>query len=296
MCCGRETVRSKHVIGFLHWELPRIPAGWLRGLRFLHEIWVPSLFCAEAIRPYFTGPVRIIPHPVDVEGVRKAPAGNRFTVLTMFNVASSFERKNPLATIRAFKAAFGADPAAHLVIKIHNPSHYPAGLVAMEREIAGAGNITLIDAVMSRHEVLELIAAADAVISLHRSEGFGLLAAEAMLIGVPVIATDWSATAEFVTPETGIPIPYKMIPAIDPQGPCHYPDQRWADPDVAAATSALRRLRDDKDYAATLAERGRIATTAMFARERYVALVRQALTEAADSVPDVKRQDAKTAS
>ena len=52
-----------------------------------------------------------------------------------------------------------------------------------------------------------LISSCDAYISLHRSEGFGLGMAEAMNFGRIVIATDYSGSADFLTPETGFPIP-----------------------------------------------------------------------------------------
>jgi len=38
----------------------------------------------------------------------------------------------------------------------------------------------------------ELVASCDIVLSLHRSEGFGLVLAAAMLLGRPVIVTVWS--------------------------------------------------------------------------------------------------------
>ncbi len=56
----------------------------------------------------------------------------------------------------------------------------------------GAGDhpdITLIDAYVSAAEKNAMIDACDCYVSLHRSEGFGLTVAEAMLLGKPVIAT-----------------------------------------------------------------------------------------------------------
>jgi glycosyltransferase involved in cell wall biosynthesis len=278
MRCGSRLVRGKRLVGFWHWELPSLPADWRHGCDRLDEIWVPSRFCADAVRQSFKGPIRIIPHPVDVEEVRhvKKP-GKSFTALTIFNMASGFERKNPLAAIRAFKLAFGDDPTARMIVKVVNPDHYPEGLTAMQAAIAGAANIEILAAVMPRKQVMEMIADADAVLSLHRSEGFGMLAAEAMLIGTPVIATDWSATAEFVTPETGMPIPCRLIPAVDPQGCSHDPSQNWADADVVAAAEALRRLRDDPAFAQGLVERARIKAEALFSVERYATLIREAL-------------------
>lgn len=276
--CGRRVVAGKRVIGFWHWELPRLPAEWRAGMPFVHEVWVPSRFCADAVRQDYDGPVTIIPHPVEVDGVTKTSrTDGAFTVMTMFNMASGFERKNPLASIRAFQQAFGQDAGARLVVKLLNPDAYPAGMEALRNAVAGYDNILLRTEQMTRAQVLALIAGADVVLSLHRSEGFGLLAAEAMLIGVPVIATDWSATAEFVTAETGMPIPYRLVPAVDPQGSYHFPEQQWADADVEAAARALATLRNDPARAAALAARAKAMATEMFSSARYVEGIRAAL-------------------
>lgn len=276
--CGRKLVQGKRLVGFWHWELAGLPADWRFGCGLLDEIWVPSQFCADAVRKSFSGPIRIIPHPVDVEGVRrKGRAGDRFTALTIFNMASGFERKNPLATVRAFKKAFGADAATRLVIKVVNPDHYPQGMAMLEAETRDVANIEVLVEVMPRRRVMELIAAADVVLSLHRSEGFGMLAAEAMLIGAPVISTDWSATAEFVSADCGMPIPYRLIPANDAQRCSHDPSQSWADADVDAAAAALTRLRTDREFAQRLADRARLVAEQRFSADNYVRLIREAL-------------------
>jgi glycosyltransferase involved in cell wall biosynthesis len=124
---------------------------------------------------------------------------------------------------------------------------------------------------------MELIASADVVLSLHRSEGFGMLAAEAMLIGTPLIATDWSATAEFVSADCGMPIPYRLIPANDPQGCSHDPSQDWADADVDAAAAALTRLRTDREFAQRQADRARLVAEQRFSADNYDRLIREAL-------------------
>lgn len=276
--CGRKLVQGKRLVGFWHWELPGLPDDWRFGCDRLDEIWVPSQFCADAVRRSFGGPIRIIPHPVDVEKVqRQKPTGADFTALTIFNMASGFERKNPLASVRAFKRAFGDDPTAKMIIKVVNPDHYPEGMAALTACVNGAANIRIMVDVMPRKQVMQLIANSDAVLSLHRSEGFGMLAAEAMLIGTPVIATDWSATAEFVTPETGMPIPYDLVPAVDPQGCSHDPSQHWAAANDRAAASALIKLRENPDFAGQLAQRARKTAQAHFSVDRYVGLIREAL-------------------
>jgi glycosyltransferase involved in cell wall biosynthesis len=91
------------------------------------------------------------------------------------------------------------------------------------------------------------VASVDVYISLHRSEGFGLPAAEAMYLGTPVIATNWSATTEFMSRQTACLVDYDMIVLERPLGP--YPKgSRWADADIMQAADYMVRLYQDKTY------------------------------------------------
>jgi hypothetical protein len=69
------------------------------------------------------------------------------------------------------------------------------------------------------------------------AEGFGLTVAEAMLAGVPVVATDWSSTAEFVDESVEYPVPCSLVPA--PPSIDRGSAQRWADPDIDAASAMI---------------------------------------------------------
>lgn len=100
------------------------------------------------------------------------------------------------------------------------------------------------------------------LLSLHRSEGFGLVPAEAMLLGVPVMATDWSATAEFIDATSGIPVPYRLVPARDPRGVFEAPGAHWAEADTGYAAERLCDLQENPDHRRALAEAGRKAAHA----------------------------------
>ena len=130
---------------------------------------------------------------------------------------------------------------------------------------------------MSAAEIDDLYRDSDVVMSLHRSEGFGLVVAEAMLRGLPVIATDWSGTVDFVSPEWGFPIPYRLVPAEDPQDTYHHPDVKWADADVDAAADALRRLRSEPGVARALGTAGAVHAARVWSVAAYGDAVRAGL-------------------
>jgi glycosyltransferase involved in cell wall biosynthesis len=97
---------------------------------------------------------------------------------------------------------------------------------------------------VARAEMNGLLAAADVFVSLHRSEGFGFGLAEAMLLGKPVIGTDYSGNTDFLNGETGYLVPYQLVPV----GAGEYPDhqgQVWAEPDIATAAARMALIVDD---------------------------------------------------
>ena len=103
-----------------------------------------------------------------------------------------------------------------------------------------------------------LTACADIVLSLHRSEGFGLVPAEAMLLGRPVVATAWSGNMDFMDDSSAALVGYHLTPARDPRGVFEAPGAMWAEPDIAEAAGHLTRLAGDPAARATLAERGQV--------------------------------------
>ncbi len=242
---GRRRLRGKTIIGYWAWELPDLTADWIAGLGFVHEIWVPSAFTAAAVARHTDLPVRVVPHPVPPAADSAArPVGAPLTVLVAFDMRSGFARKNPLAAIRAFREAFGDDPATRLIVKVSQPLAYPPGWQALQAATEKAANIELNGALLDTAGMAALLDAADIVLSLHRAEGFGLVLAEAMQRGKSVVATNWSGNIDFLTAENGGPVGYTLVPARDPQGSYDYPDQHWAEPDIADAVRQLRRLAD----------------------------------------------------
>jgi glycosyltransferase involved in cell wall biosynthesis len=271
----RALLRGRRIIGYWAWELPVAPANWAAACGLVHEIWTPSRFTAAALAPLAPGRVRVVPHPLAASppapsALTRADFGlpdDAVIVLVSFSLASSFARKNPLAAIEAFRRAFADRPDRLLLLKIVHASHAPADLALIRAAIGEAPNMRLETRTLPAPDSHALTRCCDIVLSLHRSEGFGLVPAEAMLLGKPVIATDWSATTEFLDPSCGVPVPYRLIPADDPRGVFMAPGALWAEADVDSAAAALRTLADDPAARAKLGHAARAAAMARLGTE-----------------------------
>jgi glycosyltransferase involved in cell wall biosynthesis len=123
----------------------------------------------------------------------------------------------------------------------------------------------------------------NAVLSLHRSEGLGLLVAEAMILEKPVIATDYSATREFLSEATGYPVGYELVPV--GEGDYAFSEgQIWADADVAQAAWLMRCLHEDTGRAAPKLARARAHLQQNYSRAFVAELQAQRLRALAPSL------------
>jgi glycosyltransferase involved in cell wall biosynthesis len=276
----RAMVDGRRIIGYWAWELPRLPPEWAIGASFVHEIWVPSQFTADAVEKLRPGRVRVVPHPVAVapptpSTLDRHAFGLRddtVVVLAVFNLASSLERKNPYAAIAAFRAAFGDRRDRLLVLKVGHPMHFPSEFANLAAA-ADAPNIRLEARDLPPADNHALFAAADIVLSLHRSEAFGLVLAEAMLLGKPVIATGWSGNMEYMEDESAALVGFQLVPARDRRGTYDVAHAVWAEPDLADAVAHLRRLADDEPERRALGARGRQAAVLHLGPDRLLAAI-----------------------
>ena len=290
-------VGSRHRIGFWVWELPDAQPEWAAAARLFDEIWTPSAFCTAAFRavtdrPVLTVPHALLPRPLPDRAAARAwlqaacgvPPG-AFVALYMLDAHSVVARKNPAALLDAFGAEFGDDPGTVLVLKVSNLGHlarsaWPEDRALLARLRHLPPNVRLVSTVLADEALQRLLGAADCYVSPHRSEGFGLTVAEAMQLGLPVIATDFGATTEFVRPGTGLPLEYGLVPLAADRGP-YRAGQLWAEPSVPHLRALLRQLAGDPDGRAALGEAGRALVTRRFSLEAVGRVVRQRLARIA---------------
>ena len=239
------------------WELSRAPAESLVVAPRYDEIWAPTTFVASAFPTTLGRPVRLVPQPVRLPSAPPAPRKGRQTLrlFTYLDFDSYGARKNPTAAVSAFRAAFDATKRdVELVVKVRGIHDH--GLRAWLAQVAtNDPRISVIDRTLDRARMDELMASCDAFVSLHRSEGFGFGAAEALAAGKAVVATDYGGTTDFITPATGYPVACTL----EPVRPGEYLDsdgQVWATPLQDAAVAALRAIHQDPNDADARARRG----------------------------------------
>lgn len=252
-----EIVPGRVNILYPFWELSRVPAAWLEAARKFDEVWAPSRFVAEAFPPGFGPPVRLVPQAARLpeSDPPKRLGRQALRVFTYLDFDSWGARKNPKGAVAAFQAAFPPTRRdVELIIKARGERD--RGLRRWLRRAAAADErIRIIDRTLNRVAMDALMAGCDVFLSMHRSEGFGFGAAEALAAARAVVATDYGGTRDFITPDTGYPLAY----VLEPLRPHDYVDtegQIWAKPSEEAAVAALHAIYDDPAEADARARRG----------------------------------------
>jgi glycosyltransferase involved in cell wall biosynthesis len=291
-----ELFEGAYNIGYFFWELPQAARCHHLALDLLDEIWVSSNFNLETYSALTDKPVvkvgmAVENLPVSSEGrdgIRAAydlPLGAT-VFMTTFDTYSFISRKNPAGAIRAFLAAFGQGGAnVRLIIKTHNLTAVLGEpnarklVTEIQELVAQDERILLIDETLPYAELLALKAACDCYVSLHRSEGWGFGALEAMQLGLPVIATAFSGNLEFCTPETAYNVPFRPIYLKPNDYIFVQPGDFWAEPDEAAAAAMMQAVVDDPEAARAKGAAAKAFVGAHFSQTAVGTRYRARLTE-----------------
>jgi glycosyltransferase involved in cell wall biosynthesis len=257
---GPKLFSGRYNIGWWPWELPVWPRDWAPALELVDEIWAATRFThvmyqnalmsthgESQVRPVIHMPLAV--SVSRLQAVTRAELGlqeNAFLFLYIFDFNSYLARKNPFAAIDAFQKAFPSDPEVGLVLKTMNSQARNPAWRKFRAACAQDARITLIDRTLTRGQVLGLVDCCDAYLSLHRAEGFGRTLAEAMLLGKPVVATDFSGNRDFLDTEHGFPVRWRRRAVRVGEYPfvTKADGAWWAEPDLGDAAHQMREARD----------------------------------------------------
>ena len=265
---GHSFFADRYTIALWWWEAGDPPAEWAAAYEFVDEVWVATQHIYDAIAPTSPVPVVRVTLPVLMPEVAQRTRRELgfpqegFVFLYLHDYHSVAARKNPTGLIEAFRLAFPPGSGAKLVLKSINADTSPEEHERIVLAAGGHPDITLIDGYVSGAEKNAMIAHCDCYVSLHRSEGFGLTVAEAMLLAKPVIATRYGGTQEFLNDENAYLVDWE--PARIGEGAFPYPpDGVWAEPDLDQAAALMRRVLAEPEQARA---RGAIAREQMLER------------------------------
>ncbi|MBB6223662.1 glycosyltransferase family 4 protein [Rhizobium leguminosarum] len=251
-------------IGYFAWELEVVPAEWRNAMHYMNAVFVPSEFTRRAIAPLTKAPVIVVPHPVieapATEGMRErfGIAKDAFLVSFIFSAGSSINRKNPQAVIEAFRIFAVEAPSAFLLMKASGDVNKDEALNTLVASVAGDARIRIVTDRLSNADINGIIRTSDAYLSLHRSEGFGLTVAEAIMQGTPVVSTAWSGTADFCDPCNSWLVASPLIPVADTHPEfAGLEGAVWADPSPEAAAAHLSDIFRAPELALGKAEKAR---------------------------------------
>ena len=252
-----------HRVAIWWWEMERLPDRYSGNAHLIDEIWAPTEFIAGAMRAAYRKPVFTMLPGIALEPFDALPRSHfglrddRFVFSFIFDMKSRMLRKNPLGLIKAFRLAFAPDEPVDLILKVTPQTSLYEELWDQLRTEAAKANAILLERVLTRQEVLALLSASDAYVSLHRSEGFGLTCAEAMLLGKPTIATAYSGNMDFMTADNSYLVRYDRAELTEDADP--YPRGAvWAEPDLAHAASLMRAVYENRDEAARRGQRAKL--------------------------------------
>ena len=283
---GSRFFEGRYTIGMWFWEIGDFPERWHGSFDHLDELWVASEHVADTLTPVSPIPVSRTRLPVtlpDVPRLRREALGlpEGFLFLTMLDFDSVLERKNPLGAIRAFQRAFPSPVGASLVLKTINSEYHPERLDLLLAAADEHPDIHVVDRYVSPSEKNAMLASCDCFVSLHRAEGFGIVPAEAMWLGKPVIATAYGGTLDFMSAENSFLVEHTMVeigPGNDPY-PAH---SLWADPDEEHAASLMRLVVDDEGERERRAQRAAHDIRTTHSPAAAGALMRQRLEQIRD--------------
>jgi glycosyltransferase involved in cell wall biosynthesis len=285
---GERFFEGRYNIGAWAWELPTFPERWYDRFAYYDEIWVGTSFVASALAPISPVPIVrlppvLMPQTFGSRARGRADWGLRedeFTFLFVFDVHSHLARKNPTAIVDAFCRAFGPSEPVRLFLKCVNAESDPEGFAALQAAAEG-WPITISSGYAPVERLRDLMAACDAYVSLHRAEGIGLTIADAMALGKPVIATDWSGNTDFLDASTGFPVSYRLVELDGNVGP--YPaGDVWAEPSVEHAAQLMRFVVDHPAEARVRGQQASLALARDYSEERIAELLQRRLAVIAD--------------
>jgi len=248
----------------------RVPDGWAERCNAMDEIWVPSEFNRET----FAGSgvdarrIRVLHTGVDTQRFRPDLPPLDIPYARGFNFLSVTDGRRQCGTdvlLRAYLQEFTPDEDVALLLRISPRKDSFADPEAeitffieteLEARLENTPTIILLDAPLSHADLARLYASANAFVLPSRGEAWGHTCLEALSTGLPVIATQWGGTTDFLCDANSFPVTVKEIAPASCQDEL-IAGHRWAEPDVDHLRQCMREVFTKSRDVQARAARGR---------------------------------------
>jgi glycosyltransferase involved in cell wall biosynthesis len=294
---GQITVHSRANVARAMFETDQMPVSWLGMLLDRDEIWVPTEWNAETFRRggVPASKLRVVGGTLDFDrfapGATPYPLGvedGRFVFLANFDFS---ERKGWRQLLEAWALAFDADDPVCLVLK--TGSFYRGDDHVKERiedVLRATGTrktfapVQLFCDMLAARDMPRLYAAADAYVLPSRGEGWGRPYMEAMAMGLPTVASNWSANVEFMDPAHSWLVDGRLVPVAKDAELFNdlYRGHNWFEADSEQLAAVLREIAGDPEAARRKAAGARPGLIDRFGPEAISTLIAAAAEDVFD--------------
>ncbi|HEV3188522.1 MAG TPA: hypothetical protein VGZ04_10835, partial [Acidimicrobiales bacterium] len=275
---GAAAFENRYIVGVWLCDYERPSEIMSTTAQMVHEIWVPSDFSARAIAQATTSRVTRVPIATVAEfsdGLTLG-LGEEFSFLASVDYEDGYERQNPGGVVDAFRMAFQPGEGPRLFVSAAHADRYPAEHGHLLELAAGRADITVLkdDLTGPGRLLIEHGAGDSCFVSLHRSEGTGLLLALAMNRGIPTIVTRHSFSAELQGERDSFQIPYVSQPVPWSERSC-LPGGQWAEPDLDEAAKAMRLVVEQPKLATLKARRAKVRDRRQFSTSQSAKVMKE---------------------
>lgn len=210
----------------------------LAQVQHLDEVWVPSAFHKDVMVANHVPREKIIVIPEAIDATLMIQTAARYSPLDVYGVrVSDFkflsvfkleDRKGWQQLVEGYCRAFTSAQNVSLLLHTYiynagDPWSVPAMMKLIndhlnvvqckDQDVSLRPRIGLTGEALTNEDIIRLYKAADVYVSAHWGEGWSLPLAEAMALGIPAIATDFSGNTGFMTPENSFLVPInKSVP------------------------------------------------------------------------------------
>lgn len=259
----RYMENGKYHIGHLFWETNHLPKAWIDPCNKMNEIWTASESQAKMIKDSgVTVPIYWFPQPIDTTSAKANHPRYvipNFEGMRFYSIFQWIERKNPQALLKTYWKTFTGKDDVVLIMKTYRTNYSDAEFHRLREEIFQLKQqmkldhyprVLLVKKLMQTDEMFRLHSTGDCFVATTRGEGWCIPAAEAMLMGNPVIGIDKTGFADYMNEEIYYPCKTLEVPVTEVSWiPWYTADQKWLEIDSPTLAKQMLEVYNNRKQA-----------------------------------------------